>query len=84
MPKNKWRDFIMNKNDDVFKEFLNQAANSAALGVAKLGVENAKEFLPLVADFTRSMYEEMKKKGFTDQQAFQFSSEYVMRSFSQK
>lgn len=84
MPKNKRRDFVMNKNDDLFKQLLNQAANSAELGTAKLGLENAKEFLPLVADFTKSMYDAMREKGFTDQQAFEFATEYVMRSFNQK
>lgn len=74
----------MDKDNDFLKDFMNQAANSAALGAAKLGIENAKEFLPLVADFTKSMYDEMKKKGFTDQQAFQFSSEFTMKSFGQK
>lgn len=72
-----------NEKKDPLQSFLDQAANSIAVGAAKLEMEKFKDFVPVITDCTKCMYDDMKQKGFTDKQAFDFASEYTMRQFIQ-
>lgn len=45
---------------------------------AKMGIEMLKEIIPGMVGINKTVYEEMKKQGFNDMQAFQFSCQYTI------
>jgi hypothetical protein len=73
----------MDKDNDIFKDFLNQAQHSAQMGAAKMAVEQFKEIVPIMVTVMKTLYDELIEKGFTKQQAFQFTKEYSLKSFIQ-
>lgn len=66
----------MDKSDDILK----QAKNVMDIANAKKGLNMMKDILPIIADLNKATYDEMKKKGFTDEQAFNFSCMFTMQT----
>ncbi len=63
---------------------LNQAEHFVNLSEAKIAIEKMKDFIPTIVDINKSVYDEMKKKGFTADQAFKFSCDYTLKCIFQE
>ncbi|WP_286910741.1 hypothetical protein [Clostridium sp. UBA1652] len=62
-------------NDDI----LRKVENHLNVTEVKQGAEMLKEYVPSIVSMNKDMYEEMKKQGFTDEQAFKFSCQYTLK-----
>jgi len=58
---------------------VNDAENTLNIFAIKKSVEQLKDFAPQIAKLTKLFYEEQKKVGFTDAQAFEFAKEYSLK-----
>jgi len=58
---------------------LNQVNNSMQLGEFKREIEKLIDSFSSVVSINKSMYDEMKKQGFTDAQAYKFACDYTLK-----
>lgn len=59
---------------------LKQAEQYVNVGAAKIALEQMKDYVPVIVGMNKSVFEEMKKQGFNDEQAFKFSSQYTLKA----
>ena len=65
----------MDKDNNILK----QAKNYINEVAAKNAFEEIKVLVPMMVDTNKNVYDEMKKKGFTNEQAFSFSCQYTLK-----
>lgn len=61
---------------------LNQVQNVMNIGEVKRETQNLIESFSSIVQINRTMYDEMLKQGFNEQQAFKFSSDYTLSLIS--
>ncbi|RXI57248.1 hypothetical protein DP122_00250 [Clostridium tetani] len=62
---------------------LRQAEHSLNVNEVKRATIEIKEFIPSIVEMNKSVYDEMLKQGFNEQQAFKFSCEYTLKTIFQ-
>lgn len=58
---------------------LNQAQQCVNVQMMKTALTQFKDFIPMITDLNKSLYDSMKEKGFSDQQAFEFACDYTLK-----
>lgn len=63
------------KDDNI----LNQAQQCVNVQAMKTALAQFKDFIPMITDLNKSLYDNMIEKGFSNEQAFDFACNYTLK-----
>lgn len=70
--------------NDKNKDIINKANQILNMQLMKQAVEEMKEYVPYIAEMARDMYFAFRIEGFTEEQAYDFAKEYMLRTILPK